>query len=136
MVKSKRKPAVNPKIAPEIGIRIARARASLNLTQREFADRIGVSQGLVGAWESHQKSPGTAKLKKIALETGVSMDAILGGGPVTPEILEISDPDEIKLIVNYRRLPTVAKKNSLEIVEMTANIGRVQKKKRAPTEVA
>ena len=69
------------------------------------------------------------------METGVSMDALSGRTAVVAEALRISDPDEIRLIINYRRLPKVAKKNSLEIIEMTANVGRVQQKKRSPVEV-
>ena len=111
------------------------ARAQLGLTQRAFAKRIGVSQGLVAAWENHTKTPGAASLKRISDETGISMDAIAGGGVLVPKALNIVDAAEIRLIFDFRRLPRIAKKNLLEFVEMTANVGRIQQKKGAPTEI-
>jgi transcriptional regulator with XRE-family HTH domain len=130
-ISAMKKSAINP----EIGNRIAQARAQLGLTQRAFAARLKVTQGLVGAWENHTKTPGAETLKKISDETGISMNAISGDGPLIAEALKITERDEIKLISTYRRLPSVAKKNVIELIEMTANVGRVQQKKRSPAEV-
>lgn len=120
--------------APDIGTAIAQARAQLGLTQREFAQMIGVSQGLVGAWESRIKTPGAQTLKKISDATGISMNAIAGGDDVS-EAIQITDKTEVKLLTLYRRLPTFAKNNVLQMVEMAANLSRVSQKKGSPLEV-
>lgn len=121
-------------VEPDIGTAIAQARAQLKLTQREFAQMIGVSQGLVGAWESHIKTPGAQTLKKISDATGISMNAIAGGDDLS-EAFQVTDKTEIKLLVLYRGLPTLAKNNVLQMVEMAANLSRVSQKKSSPLKV-
>lgn len=121
-------------IPTSIGTAIAQARAQLGLTQREFAESIGVSQGLVGAWESHIKTPGAKTLKKISDATGISMDAIAGGDDVS-SALQVTDRTEIRVVLLYRRLPALAKNNVLQMMEMAANLTRVSQKKSSPLEV-
>lgn len=122
-------------INPEIGNRIAQARHQIGLTQREFAARLKVSQGLVGAWENHTKAPGRETLEKISEFTGLSMDALAGKSTLEVEVLKLTDATEIGLIMRFRSLPLLAKKNVLELLEMTANIAGMQQKKRRPAEV-
>ena len=119
----------------QIGLRIRIARAQMGLTQRQFAERLGVSQGLVGAWESHIKTPGAKTLQRISEETGISMDAIARTGFSSVQSLTVSDSDEIKLLMSFRRLPPIGKQNCLQLLEMTANMGRVKKQKRSPAKV-
>lgn len=45
--------------------RIAQLRKELNLRQREFAEKVGVSTGAVGSWESGSTVPGDARIKVI-----------------------------------------------------------------------
>ncbi len=123
------------KLNQEIGLRIAQARAQMGLSQREFAIRLGVSQGLVGAWESHKKPPGRKTLQKISEVTGISMDALAGSGALEVQALQITDPDEIRLIMDFRRLPSLGKENTLKIIEMALNFSGVNQKKRRPAEV-
>lgn len=45
--------------------RIAQLRKELNLRQREFAEKVGVSTGAVGSWESGSTVPGDARIGVI-----------------------------------------------------------------------
>ncbi len=119
----------------QVGLRIRLARAQMGLTQRQFAERLGVSQGLVGAWESHIKTPGAKTLQRISEETGISMDAITRTGFSSVQSLTVSDPDEIQLLMSFRKLPRIGKQNCLQLLEMTANMAQVKKQKRSPAEV-
>jgi transcriptional regulator with XRE-family HTH domain len=119
----------------QVGLRIRLARAQMGLTQRQFAERLGVSAGLVGAWESHIKTPSVKTLKRISEETGISMDAISRTGFSSVQSLTVSDPDEIQLLMSFRKLPEIGKQNCLQLLEMTANMGRVKKQKRSPAKV-
>jgi len=120
---------------PEIGHRIAQIRSQTGLTQAQFAELLDVSQGLVSAWESRSKSPGTAKLRRLAEVTGVSMDYIMRGGSIVRDSIKLTDPEEIRLVLSYRSLPERAKKNAFEMIDMVSNVGRVQNKKNSPIEV-
>jgi len=48
------------------------------ITQAEFARRLGVSQPTVWAWINGTKSPTVDNLVRIAQETNLSVDALLG----------------------------------------------------------
>ena len=58
------------------GKRIALLRPALNLSQSEFAEKIGVKRGEVGAWESGGRRPSVEKAKPIADIFGVTLDCI------------------------------------------------------------
>lgn len=45
--------------------RITRLRKKMNLRQREFAEKVGVSTGTVGSWESGVNLPGEARIRVI-----------------------------------------------------------------------
>lgn len=66
----------------DMAARIREARRRAALTQRELADRIGVTRGAVTSWEtSGRPKPCTENLVAIAIETGVSFEWIaLGSG--------------------------------------------------------
>jgi transcriptional regulator with XRE-family HTH domain len=49
------------------------------MTQREFAERVGVSQGYLSALENGEKEPGGAVLLAIGREFGKSVDWLLTG---------------------------------------------------------
>jgi putative transcriptional regulator len=72
-------------------IRAARARRGWN--QEDLAERIGVSQQAVSAYENGTIIPPLKKLQKIAKETGASVEDLLNGerqqdrSPCNPESL-------------------------------------------------
>ena len=49
------------------------------MTQRQFAKRVGVSQGYLSALENGEKEPGGAVLLAISREFGKSVDWLLTG---------------------------------------------------------
>jgi transcriptional regulator with XRE-family HTH domain len=61
-----------------IGRRIRELRG-FDMTQADFANRIGVSQGYLSALESGEKEPGAAVLLAIRTEFGKSVDWLLTG---------------------------------------------------------
>jgi transcriptional regulator with XRE-family HTH domain len=58
--------------------RLAAARKTANLKQREVAAAIGVAQGTYAAYETGAREPDVEKLKVIAAVLGVSADMLLG----------------------------------------------------------
>jgi transcriptional regulator with XRE-family HTH domain len=61
-----------------IGRRIRELRG-FEMTQADFAHRIGVSQGYLSALENGEKEPGAAVLLAITKEFGKSVDWLLTG---------------------------------------------------------
>lgn len=60
-------------------VRLKALRESNNLTQREFAEKFGISKGTVGMWESGAREPKTLdELQRIADYFHVSVDYLLG----------------------------------------------------------
>jgi transcriptional regulator with XRE-family HTH domain len=75
--KSKGRAEIN---LPEIGRRIRELRG-FDMTQAEFARRIGVAQSYLSALEHGEKEPGATVLLTIAREFGRSVDWLLTGRP-------------------------------------------------------
>lgn len=61
-------------------ISLAAARVNANLTQKEFAERCGVSESTVVAWESGRRSPNVKMLNRIEAALGVSLNYIRFSG--------------------------------------------------------
>ena len=57
-------------------ISIAACRTNANLTQREFAEKLGVSLATVTNWESSKTEPSASQLRMISEISGVPMDFI------------------------------------------------------------
>lgn len=60
-----------------IGTRIKQLRKQYNLSQEEFANKIGVSQTTITAWETGKAEPASSVVVKIANYFKVSTDFIL-----------------------------------------------------------
>lgn len=52
-------------------------RTSINLTQKEFADRLGVSQSSVNYWEKGQRIPSIEAAAKIADFFDITIESLL-----------------------------------------------------------
>lgn len=112
-------------------VKIKELRLENALTQKEFAERLGLDAHNVGDWERGKGEPNSDMLVKIASVFGVSVDYLLGleddfGGKVagsnsprsavsTAE--DLLTPEERKLIVDYRKLDKVSKR----AIERTAS---------------
>lgn len=59
---------------------LAAARVNAKLTQKELADKVGVSESTIIAWESGRRYPNVRMLGKIEQALGVSLNFIRFGG--------------------------------------------------------
>lgn len=62
-----------------LGERIAHARAAVGMTQHQLAERLGVSQQMVGYLELRPVAVRPEMLAKISESLGVSLDELIGG---------------------------------------------------------
>lgn len=60
-----------------IGEKIYQFRNSLNLTQKQFAEKAGVAQSAVNFWENGKRQPRIEQLKKIATAFNISLSELL-----------------------------------------------------------
>lgn len=85
-----------------VGQRIKRLREEFNLTQSEFAERIGgTSQQQVHRWENGKYSPSAESITRICDVFNVTADYLLGTEPATPTLDDLT-PDERRLILALR----------------------------------
>ena len=61
-----------------MGKKIAEARRGIGLTQKELAERVGVTAQAVSKWERGSSCPDIAILDEIAESLGVSVSQLLG----------------------------------------------------------
>lgn len=62
----------------ELAIRIKALRSTLNLTQRQFAEKVGCTAATLSAYENGSKSPSLEIVKNIAVKCNVSIDWLVG----------------------------------------------------------
>lgn len=60
-----------------VGHNILEARVRVPMSQRELAEKLGVTQGAVSQWELGNKFPRIRFLPKIAEELGITLDDLL-----------------------------------------------------------
>ena len=103
----------------QIGRQIKLAREKKNLTQEQFAERIGVSPQFVSDMERGVVGVSLTTMKNICVELDVSSDTLLFGSPsptLSPILEQLSSVDETELSMvadilrdvialrNYRRV--------------------------------
>ncbi len=75
-----------------LGSRIAELRKKNNLTQEEFAEKLGVTAQAVSKWENGASCPDIMLLPKIAEIFGVSIDALMGTKPIEEPKVDAGAP--------------------------------------------
>lgn len=84
---------------------ISLLRKERGLTQKELADRIGVTDKAVSKWECGRGFPDVGVLESLAGELGTSVTELMSGEPSTPEtIREQSDSALIETLLYVRRM--------------------------------
>lgn len=78
-------------------IRLKELREKTHLSQKQLADKLGISQGTVGNWESGIREPNFQTVTKLAKYFNVSIDYLLGTS--TPDS---SDDDNTNDSVFFR----------------------------------
>lgn len=68
-------------------LRIRELRLAAGLTQKQLADKMGISKPAVSLWESGAQRPSVDKLPKLAGILGSSIDELfsLGDNTIVPE---------------------------------------------------
>lgn len=73
-----------------IGEKLYKIRTDLNLTQKQFAKKVGVSQAAITNWEHGRRQPRTEQLKKIAKELQIPVSELVNEHTIehfTPQFL-------------------------------------------------
>ncbi len=68
-----------------LGARISELRKKNNLTQEDFAEKLGVTPQAVSKWENDASCPDIMLLPKISEILGVSIDQLMGTKPIEDE---------------------------------------------------
>jgi transcriptional regulator with XRE-family HTH domain len=63
----------------EFGQRLKEVRFHLKLIQREFAEKIGVTNGFISSLEGGNNTPGIFVLRKMSQALNISMDYLING---------------------------------------------------------
>ncbi|WFA75375.1 helix-turn-helix transcriptional regulator [Streptococcus suis] len=101
--------------------RLKELRKKNNLTQRELADMLGVSQGSYANWENGKREPNLARLGDIAIYFNTSIDYLTGkidkeyDEITTEEIKQMSD-EEVK----------ESSKNAISNILLTLSVGKLK----------
>jgi transcriptional regulator with XRE-family HTH domain len=72
------------KDAPPFGQRLAALRKAKGLTQRELAERVGVTRPMIDYYERRATNPTLDFIERAAAALGVSTAEVLGGEPAHP----------------------------------------------------
>lgn len=103
--------------------RLVQLRKELNLTQTDFAKKIGFSRTAISAWEIGRNEPSNEDTIKIADFFGVSVDYIIGNS-------DIRNPEELRNVqfANHRGLDTTGLDEE-EMKELQRQINFIKKMK-------
>lgn len=116
---------------------LRKARKAARMTQKDVADRLGVTESTYCGYETGKRQPEAMKIKKIAAILGVTGDYLLETGlepsdaplPVKGvDAIVCEESDEIQLIRLYRSLNGMGKSAALSGVEALAANPHFRKK--------
>lgn len=79
----------------QFGAFVAQLRKEQNLTQKELADRLHVTDKAVSKWETGRGFPDVKLLEPLAQELGVSLVELLQGARTEKESLTIGEAGEV-----------------------------------------
>ncbi len=90
--------------AKDIGTQISSARKKLNYTQRELADKIGVSDKAVSKWERGAGCPDISLLLPLCEELNIDVSELLGKESIELECKEIKDSQRLYQFSEYAKM--------------------------------
>ncbi|MGN0520335.1 MAG: helix-turn-helix domain-containing protein [Candidatus Fimenecus sp.] len=91
--------------AESIGALIAQIRKEKNLTQKELAERLHISDKTVSKWETGRGAPDISSLEALSAVLGISVSELLAGKRFPPEqALKHSDRVLVKTLRRFRKL--------------------------------
>lgn len=77
--------------------RLKKLRNSLNITQKDFAEKIGITASALSAYENNLKNPSIAVAKRIAETFGISIDWLCG---LTETMNNSNNPQTYSDVIN------------------------------------
>ena len=86
----------------DLDVRLKMARDNAHLTQGAVADKLYISAQAVSSWESGASMPDIEKLPELAELYGVTVDWLLNGKLIAPEIAGITEGLEDRLFSEVR----------------------------------
>ena len=88
-----------------LGQNIAELRKARNLTQRDLAQKLGVSQSHIARWETERSQPRRKALEELAEALEVTVEEIRSGGKESLKVaLDIEDKELLSLLQELRNL--------------------------------
>ena len=86
----------------KIGEFIKTKRKEMNLTQKELAERINVTDKAISKWERGQGCPDVSLLEVLSKELNVSILELLKGRTIENEVINVTEADDyIKDTIGY-----------------------------------
>lgn len=100
-------------------IRLFELRTERNLSQRELARMMNISQGTYNNWENEKTQPSIEQLVALAEFFVVSVDYLIGNTDEygTVRVSECVSSDEREFLKLFRKLPQEAKRSLLEFLK-------------------
>ena len=95
-------------------IRLKQLRENNNLSQRAFAEILGIAQSTVGMWESGKREPDFTTVQEIANYFNVSVDYLLGREERKPTLDEQLEGIEFALYGEVKELTDAQKQDILD----------------------
>lgn len=77
--------------------RLVVARANIGLSRKQVAERLGVSESLIGLYESANRQPSLENLMKLATTYKVTTDYLLGCEQSTTESISLYGLNEMQI---------------------------------------
>ena len=112
----------------DLGLKIKSYRISINLTQAQFGERIGVSGAAVSFYETGTRTPSHRVLMRIANVMGVSIDSLLGKAMFDP----VSPPADNAVTLDITRLTAEQRRIVRRTVEFFNAYNRLQQENTLP----
>lgn len=107
--------AETKKYSAVLGAHVAKTRKTLGFTQKELADRLGVSQQAVFAYETGDRRIPVFVIDKMAKIFGVTIEALLGSSSPAPGRKHRLSP---KAVRHAERLQALSKSNQRFVVKI------------------
>lgn len=118
-----------------IGEDIKRMRIEKNMTQQELGQKLGVSQQMIGQWETGKANPKKETIEKIAKALDVDPYSLYSFDMASEELEKIINQrisqekeNEDKLLDNYRKLNDTGKSRLIDYGEDLTKIPEYQEK--------
>ena len=118
-----------------IGEDIKRMRIEKNMTQQELGQKLGVSQQMIGQWETGKANPKKETIEKIAKALDVDPYSLYSFDMASEELEKIinqrisqNKEKKDKLLDNYRKLNDTGKSRLIDYSDYLTKIPEYQKK--------